>query len=393
MSRFARRSDPPNRSIQRVELTDGHLTLRLVLVVVLLLVAVLAFGAAVNQLLTAKSGWQEIDPTGSESGIAQEFVLFYYLDQDADREGKAVSALYGDTLERAYRALSNEELEGTVNLASLNRQPNTPLTVDPLLHAAFETVESSGCRLPYFAPLMGLYDSLFSCTYDQEAELFDPARSQPQAEFAAEIAAFAADPEAVRVECLPEGKLRLLVSPEYLAYAQENEVESLVDFGILRNAFLCDAVADALGEQGYDDGYISSFDGYSRVLCAEEFGLNVFDRVDGQTSQMGTVTYTGPAALVSCRSFPILEMDQRNYYVYSDGAVRPPYLNERGLLHAAAGSLSVLSRQESVAALALQVLPAFAGEEEAFPALSQLSWVSGRDGQLQLHGPDFLPTE
>ncbi|MGM9605527.1 MAG: hypothetical protein ACI3XG_10755 [Faecousia sp.] len=392
MSRYARRRDPAVRPKKKVELQEGNITLRLLCVGVAIVVAALAFGAVINGLVSTQTGWQEIEPANPETGIAQDFLLCYNIgqsDQAASAELKAVSAHYSEALDHAYRVLSNVEQEPYVNLYTLNRQPNTDITVDPLLYEAFSQVEASGSRLPYFAPLTEQYFSLFACTYDEEAEKFDPARSEEVAQFAQEIAAFANDPEAVQVKLLPDCQLRLEVSEEYLAYARENGLESFVDFGFLLNAFLCDAVADTLEEQGYVNGYLASFDGYTRALCSEEFGLNVFDRVEGQTRQLGTVLYDGPAAIVSCRSFPILDKDSVIYYTYSDGTVLAPYLNEQGRLHTAAASLSTLSKSDSVAALALRTLAAYAGEDSTFSALDEVSWVSGANQQIALHGTDF----
>ena len=396
MSRYARRRDPAVRPKKKVELQEGNITLRLLCVGVAIVVAALAFGTVVNNLLRTQTGWQEIEPANPETGIAQDFLLCYnigHTDQAASAELKAVSAHYSEAMDHAYRVLSNVEQTPYVNLYTLNRQPNTDITVDPLLYEAFALVEQSGSRLPYFAPMTEQYQSLFACTYDEEAEKYDPSRSEEVAEFAQEIAAFANDPKAVQVKLLPDCRLRLEVSGEYLAYAQENEVESFVDFGIALNAFLCDAVADSLEERGFVNGYLTSFDGYTRVLCVDEFGLNVFDQVEGQTRQLGTVIYDSPASIVSCRSFPILDKDSAIYYTYSDGTVLAPYLNDQGRLQAAVASLSTLSGEDSVAALALRTLAAYAGEDGTFPALDDLSWVSGANQQITLHGPAFRLAE
>ena len=396
MSRYARRRDPAIRPKRKVELQEGHITLRLLCVGVSIVVAALAFGVAINNLISAKPGWQQIEPANPETGIAQDFLLCYNIgasDQAASDELKAVSAHYSQAMDHAYRVLSNVELENDVNLYTLNSQPNTAITVDPLLYEAFALVEASGSRLPYFAPLMQQYDSLFACTYDEEAEKFDPDRSEAVAEFAREIAAFAGDAASVQVQLLPDCQLRLEVSQDYLAYARENEVESFVDFGIALNAFVCDAVADSLAGMGYENGYLTSFDGYTRALCADEFGLNVFDRAEGQTCQLGTVLYNSPASIVSCRSFPILDKDAVIYYTYSDGTILAPYLNDQGRLHAACASLSTLSQEESVAALALRTLAAYAGEDDTFPTLEDLSWVSGANQQITLHGTAFRLAE
>lgn len=387
MSREARRREPALRPKTRLEVSDSHLSIRVVCVVVAIVVAALAFGAVINGLLSAPAGWQQIEAVNSKTGIDQEFLLCYNLgqtEQDASVEKKAVAALYTQLLDGAYRVLSNTQQESEINLYTLNHQPNTALTVDPLLYGALQTLEESGSRLPYFAPLMTTYQNYFQNIYEDAGEQYE--------QFRREIAAFAMDSDAVQVKLLPENTVRLEISPEYLDYARENEVEHFLDFGILLNAFLCDAVAQGLEEQGYVNGYVTSFDGYARSLCAEQLGLNVFDLVEGTAAQLGTVTYTGPGSLVSCRSFPILEQDSVNYFTCSDGTILAPYLNDQGQLHAAAASLSTFD-QGTAAALALRTLAAYAGEDDTFAALDDLSWVSGANGQITLHGQAFQLAE
>lgn len=392
MSRNARRREPALRPKTKLELNEGHFSLRLVGVAVFIAIAALAFGIGINDLLRTQTGWQQVEASASKTGIAQEFALCYNIGQtetDAKAELRGVSACYSETLDRAYRVLSNTPREGYVNLSDLNAQPNTAIAVDPLLYAAFQTVEASGSRLPYFAPLLGQYWSLFACANDQEAESFDPDRSEEAAQFAAEVAGFAQDPEAVQVKLLPGNTLRLEVSPAYLDYARENELDSFVDLGLLLNAFICDAVADALEAGGYTNGYVTSFDGFTRALCKEEFGLNVFDLKEGSPAQLGTALYDGPGTVVSCRAFPVLYQDEGNYFTYSDGTVVPPYLNHRGRLHAACASLNTFSSSHSAGALALLTLAAYAGEDSGFPTLEAVSWVSGENGQIHFHGEDF----
>ncbi len=392
MSRHARKSDPALRRPERIELNQGNLSLRLIGLGIAILVAVLAFTYGVTSLLGTETGWQQISPVGNKISIAQGFILSYEIgktEQDAGAEMKGLSAVYSEALKHSSQVLSTQEFEDTANLYTLNTQPGQPVTVDPLLYEAFQEIEASGSRLPYLAPVFGQYVNLFTSGYDEAAVEFDPDRSTEAAQYVAEIAAFAANPDQVQVKLLPDCELILEVSPEYLAYAAENGITQFVDLGMLFNAFVCDAVADALVERGYTNGFLSSYDGYSRILCAQEFGLNVFDRAEDKPVQLAVAKYTGPAAIVSCRSFPILEKDQMNYYTYSDGTVRGPYLNEAGLPRAASTSLSVGAEQGKAAELALRTLAAYAGEDPTFAVLSDLSWVSAQNGEVSTNGALF----
>lgn len=396
MSRDARRKDPAPQPKIKLELREGHYTLRLICVGVALLVAALAFASVLNSPTQVKSGWQQIMPQDSVTPAGQEFLLCYNLgqtEQKPEQELNDLVACYTGLLDQGYRVLSNTEQTDCVNLRTLNQQPNTALAVDDILYNALKTWEASSSRLIYFAPLMERYYSLFASTYDHEAEEFDPTHSQEAADFAREIAAFATDPEAIQLKLLPQNTVRLEISPEYLAYAREHQVDSFLDMGIALNAFLCDVVAEGLTREGFENGYVTSFDGYTRAMCADEFALNVFDRVDGQARQLGTVLYHTPGAVVSCRAFPVLEGDVVNYFTYSDGTVRAPYLNDRGELHCAAASLNTFSPTLSAGVLALRTLAAYAGEDSTFADLEDLSWAAGENQQIILHGDAFTLPE
>ena len=208
-------------------------------------------------------------------------------------------------------------------------------------------------------------------------------------EYVRELAAFANDPTMVQVTLLPENRVRLDVSEEYLAYAEENELTTFVDFGYLLNAFLCDAAADALAENGYTGGIISSFDGYVRALCDEELAVSLYDLVDGKIVRTGEAVYHGPAALVVCRSFPLNPQEQLTYHCYADGSLRAPYIGRDGLLRTAASSLTALDRQGSAASLALKAAEAFATETLDETMLEGLSYIVTDNGEIHTTGSDF----
>lgn len=392
MSRYARRNDPPVRRKERVELDEGKIPLRLLLVGIAILVAALAFGSAISNLLTVPTGWQEIEAANPQTGIAQEFVLNYNIGQggmSASAELKSVSAAYTTALEDAYRVLSNVELEHYTNLYTLNRHPNETLTVDEALYAALETMERSGSRMLYYAPVWEQYQSLFACSYDEEAEKFDPYRSPDVAAFAAEIAKYAADPASVQLKLLGNQQVCLEVSPEYLAYADENGVESFVDFGMLLNAFLCDAAADSLVQRGHTNGFVSSRNGFNRVLSQDEFGMNLIDREAGKPVSIGSAHYSGPAAVVGFRSFQAQEQEAEYYFTYSDGTVIAPYIGTDALPHSAAAGLIAGTKEGSAAELAIAAYSAFASNsiEENLPG--EISYITIQNGQYSIHGDLF----
>ena len=392
MSRNARRREPYVPGKERLEVSQEHMTLRLLGLGAALLVAALAFGYAINNMLQAPAGWQTVEAGSSKTGITQYFTLNYNFGAaggNATKERKAVSAIYTQALDHAYLVLSSREDAQDAGLAALNASPNREITVDPLLYAALRTVEEGGTRQLYFAPLREQYNSLFTADTDEAAEEWDPYLTESVGEYVRELAAYANDPAMIQVTLLPGNRVRLDVSEEYLAYAEENELTTFVDFGYLLNAFLCDAAADALAEKGYTDGILSSFDGYVRALCDEELAVSLYDLVDGKIVRTGEAVYHGPAALVVCRSFPLNPQDQLTYRCYADGSLRAPYIGWDGLLRTAAASLTALDRQGSVALLALKATEAFAAETLDETMLEGISYIVTDNGEIHTTGSDF----
>lgn len=387
--RAPRRYDPIVPKIQRVELDEGHLLVRIIALVAAVGLAVGAFVYLISTLLTPQTGWQAVDPTNSMTGCASQFLMSYDIGSSgsASAEYKQVSLCFTETADSAYLALSNVPCNQVLNLYLLNQFPNQKLTVDPMLYRALETIQASGSRIIYFAPLFSQYQSVYLCEIDSDAEKFDPYLSEDVMEYVREVAAFAASPDCVQVNLLGDCQVELFVSDAYLAYAEENEIDAFVDFGWLKNAFIIDEVSEALISRGLTKGSISSFDGFSRVMGEEAYSVNLFGRPEGEPVMLATINYTGPKSIVSFRAFPAIEKDAQNYYSYASGVVRGPYIAADGLFKSAAENLTVFSQNQSCAALAIAALNVFAADtldEGHLPV--GISWVRSSGNQILVSG-------
>lgn len=380
--RYARRHDPVVPKIERVELTEGNMTLRLIGVGIAIAVAVAALGYAINSLLTPQIGWQEMDASGSKTGFATQFTLYYDVQSTLDY--RKVSTAYTETGDAAYRALSTHPEENVGNLFRLNTNPNQVVEIDPILyHALWELADS---RLLFYAPIWEQYNSLYQCTEDLDAEKFDPAFSEGVREFVEEAAAFVSNPEAVRIE-LREGCTAILhVSETYLSFAEENGLEVFADFGSLKNAFLLDAIADEFANRDLTRAALSSFAGFSRLLSDSEFALDLFEPKE----HMANVTYEGPRAVVSLRRFPMTAADESMYYQYADGTVRAPFVDSDGWMKDGMPNLIVLSDSLSCGALAEQAVSVFAKGSFSADDLSG-DWIYS-DGEIFSNGNSFQIT-
>lgn len=368
----------------------SHLVLRILGVGAAIAVAVAAFGYVVSTLFSRPTtGWQRIEGDVSETGCQSQYVFQYNLGKNGEAvvQNKTVSTLYSQATDDAWKALSQTEYEGSNNLFVLNANPNEPILVDPILYWALEQIGDS--RVLFRAPLYAYYVGLYHCANDADAATVDPERSEEAAAYAASLAFYAESAEDISLELLGEGRAVLRVSQRYLDFAKENELESLVDFGWLHNAFVLDYTADLLTSRGYPDGTISSFDGFTRSLSEDAFSVNLYSQVEGKPRQVAAAHFTGPMAQVYFRMLPLHELDGGNYYTYEDGTVKGPYVGADGLLHTACDSLLLLSDSQSCAALALQGLPVYAADEFTESALAEMNWVSTQGTVIHHGGTGF----
>ena len=359
--------------------------------------AAIAYGFLL--LVAGDKGWREIEGASGEVSAAGDFVLLYNVGAgavSAGTENRALSSLYKQTARKAYQLFTSDEgFEGLNNVYSLNARPNEEQVVDAALYAAFEQLSAYKSRALYLGAIYEFYDDIFLTTDDAYAQEFDPRRSSETAEYYSRIAAFANDPASIELELLGEGRVRLQVSAEYLAFAQENGITKLIDFTWMKNAFIADYLAGEIASQGYTLGCLSSYDGYTRSLSENEsYALNIYDR--------GTIAavmeYREPTATVTLRSYPMNGMDARRFYEYRNGEGRTPYMGADGLDHAAIADLMVYSRTKGCAEILLSILPLYVSERFDSARLGELPsaglysvWCE--EDRLCYTEPDILFTE
>lgn len=380
MSRTARDNRPNLKPVTKVKLDERYARVRLALVVLLVLIAAAAFAYGVFSYFQQEPGWVEIGAdSGSGGTCGDEFVFLYELgagEFSATAEKKALTLLYTQATEQAYQLFNADTgFEGIHNVYTLNRHPNEVLDVDEALYDAFSLLKSYENRNLYLAPLYARYDDLFSCNDDGQTDDFDPYRSSAVAAEYQELAAYAADPNQVDVQLLGGGKVRLFVSEEYLAYAEENGITDFIDFFWMKNAFLLDFLADRLTENGYTHGTLSSYDGFSRNLDDRNmtYSLNLYDRVGQAVYEAAVLEYSGARSFVSLRDHKMTWMDDRHYYEYADGETRSSYVDiQDGRCRSAVPDLTAYSAQMGCAQLLLEVTPLYIADDLDVAALNAL---------------------
>ncbi|MGN0370076.1 MAG: hypothetical protein ACI4EW_05975 [Butyrivibrio sp.] len=380
MGRTSKDNRPNLKPVVKVELNEKNTKIRFIIVVVLIAIAAGAFAYGTYSCINVDPGWTQIEVSSGEgASLSDQFVLLYDLgagDSSAMSEKKALSSLYSDTLGAAYKNFNSDTgFDGVNNVYRLNRHPNEEMVVDEVLYKAFELLQSYNNRNIYLAPVYEQYDDMFYCNDDVETYDYDPYQNSDIASEYEKIASYAADSSQVDMILLGDGKVKLSVSDEYLKYAEENGIQSFIDFAWMKNAFIVDYIADAMVSKGYTNGTLSSYDGFSRNLDVrnEQYRFNIYDRTGLSVYDAAIMEYTGNLSIVFLRDYKLSELDYWHYYEFSDGDTRNSYLDIKdGKCRSALPNLVSYSEKSGCAQILMEISDIYISDEFDEAALISL---------------------
>ncbi len=352
--------------ITNIEVARKNLPLRIALLILALVIAFAAFGYGISSLLTTEPGWNTIEVNSTQLNCSEDFTLNYNLgagEVSATAENKALTALYSKATEEAYQLFSNDYASDELhNIRYVNAHFNEEITVEPALHKALSAVAKANNRSIYLAPIYAAYGPLFLSESDVEAMQNDPQSNLETKAYIAEISGFANDPEMINIEILDTQKICVNVSEEYLDFIQSNEIECLLDFSWMTNAFIADYLADVLVGAGYSNGYLSSYDGFTRNLYKsdDKFALNIYHRVERDVLLPASLEYSGGCSLVALRDFPLADADRWHYYAFEDGRIESLMLDPAtGTRKSAVTTMISYSESAGCADILLSIAPLF----------------------------------
>ena len=355
---------PYVKPVKRVELSEWNVRVRMILIVVFLSIAVVAIVSGIRSVLRTEPGWQEVVAKSDQPNCSEDFVLNYDFSgsgSGATAQFKTLTALYTTACEDAFRCFSPDvQGSGSANVHDLNAHPNEIVTVDSLLYNALALAQQYQNRGIFLGGIYAEYGRIFYAETEVEAELYDPSQNAEQRAYIAELASYANDPAMIDVQLLGDNQVKLLVSEEYLACAEENEIVNFVDFGWMKNAFIADYLAQILMDNGFTNGYLASFDGFTRNLDqrGNSYSVNIFDRDSDGISMPAVLTYTAPASLVFLRDYPMGKADVWQYYAFQNGRIVNLMIDPLdGMNKAAVDSLFAYTGSQSCAEVLLQLVP------------------------------------
>ena len=377
MKRTARdnRDLPHPKPVERIELSQEHAGPRLAAAAALLLLGAGLLAYTVMGLLTPDTGWQTVQ-ADSGASCAEDFTFLYQADSSA--EAKGVASLYSDACRKAFQLFHNRmAFDGVTNVYTINRHPNEVLEVDEALYEAFAVIVGSGRRELYLGPVYERYGGVFSCEDDVQLVDFDPRLSEDVRQEYAGVLVYANDPQAVSLELLGEGRIRLNVSEAYLDWAEEEEITSFIDFSWMQNAFVADYLAGELTARGYTKGTLSSYDGFIRNLDGRDVGYTypIYHRQEDAIYPAAQMQYHGPVSLVRMRDYPLNQEEFQRYYELRTGEVRTLYLDMAdALCKSSIDTLVCCSREKGCAQILMEMIPVYIADdfrEEAVAALAE----------------------
>lgn len=376
MSKNARDNRPYIKPVTRIELPDGDFKKRWIAIAVLAAVALTALGSGLYALFSVEPGWHTVEVASKELNCSADFVFQYDFTGTGGSSTeilRQVTAVYQKAAEEAYQIFS-AETAGEGNVQALNANVNEVISVDPALYRALEQVGEEQMAHLFLAPAMTEYNRVFLSSNDTEAAIADPTRNPEMIRWLNELAAFISDREQISLELLGENRARLRVGEGYLAFAEEYGIETFLDFGWLKNAFIADFLAQALLDSGFTRGYLASFDGFTRNLDNRglDYTMNVYQRSGNDISLPARFHYDVPMALVSLRDFPQTARDRWHYYAYENGDVVTAFLDPRdGMSKTAVSTLLGYSAGKGCAEILLALIPAFVADEFSPAPLEQ----------------------
>ena len=380
MSKNSRDKRPYIRPATSLELNQSNVKLRWILVCVLFLIAIVAFGIGLFQSLETEPGWQDIAVASGKTNCGAEFVLMYDFSEagaGATQLNKQLSTDYSKFCEDAYAIFSpNYAEEGIQNVRFVNASVNQQVSVHPVLYEAFELLNRYGNRSIFLAPVYVEYDRVFLSESDPEAEERDPNKNPEVRAYIDEMMAYSSDEEMISLELLGNNQVRLNVHEEYLEFARKNGIEEFIDFGWMTNGFTIDYLADQLVAAGYTNGYLASYNGFTRNLVQKDqsFRQNLFDLQGRDIIMPAVIDYSGQMSLVCLRNFPLHDLDQWSTYVYGDGSTVTSLIDAAdGFNKGAASSFLGYSKDYGCAELMLNLIPVYLTDNIRTEAVAELA--------------------
>ena len=256
------------RPVQRVPLEETPRRWRVIALAAALVIAGLALFIALRTLTRVDSGWQQLQADTADGPVAS---VALWADLGAGEasplsERRALTTVYSRAARELYTLFTPYEIvSGVQNLWWINHHPEEELEVDARLYRALRLAADAGGEI-FLGPVYALGDSVYFSSSDGDASQADPRLDGASAEAVAAFLPLLSSREHISLRFPVENTVCLHISPELRAMAEEYGVDRFLDFGWMTDAFLTDALAEALLSAGFTRAALVSPDGFIRLL-------------------------------------------------------------------------------------------------------------------------------
>jgi hypothetical protein len=345
---------------------------------IIIIAAVLVVAAAitltvvlVNNNKSAEKGWQKITATGVDESLSKLFIFEYDVTDETDID--KLSRAYGDALKRAYAIFSPEAQSddssdaAIVGLGALNLSAGVPISVSEELYNALELVKADSTRSVFLGPIYERYRHVFSAISPSAAVSIDPTKNEYEARVCESIASLASDGNNIYYDLTQNNTVVLYVSAEYQELLDTIGTHNYLDFGWMRDAFIVDSIANSLTFDGYTNGTIASYSGFTRNLDTdeEEYTFGLYDLFRGSVYLASSVSYKGAISTVTYKTFAMNNIDKQFLCEYSNGDVTHGYIDRTTGQPINASDMMVFhSKTKSCAEIAVETAHCFITAEE-----------------------------
>lgn len=324
---------------QNYTLSTKHFKLRMVAFILVLIVAVGAFGYGFSNMGKMEPGYYEITESADKEALlyGNGITLTYLFTGESDaikEEKNRVEAAYSAALNRAYKLLdADNHYEGYQNIAVLNENVGQDVEVSDELYAilkdAYEkTLERQGYNM---------FAGAFYAHWNEILILEEPAEFDPllQDEEAGRLSALAEkmntqDNFALAFSEDGTNRVRLEVSQDYIDFCRENEEKEVyIDLNLLHDAYLMEIVVSALENAGYSDGFMTTDSGLTVSLSGLKGGEYSFYSLKGNAvSSMLMIAAEQGSVFSEFRNFAFSADEDCFYTLAKDGELyyRSPYV-------------------------------------------------------------------
>lgn len=339
------------KSNQKIEYTSKHLNLRKVLFIIFLLIALFSFGIAIKSLLSWQTGYREIE---SEGYYSDEIQLQYYLENKA--QYVKVKNIYNESCKEIYQLLDESQIyDGIYNIAYINSNPNQKIKVDDKLYNCLALLQKYNNKSIMLAPIYELYKGIFGCNEDYQLVDYDPLLNEEIAQYVKEVLNYINDENHIQLKLYDDNYVELYVSEQYQKFAEDNGINSYLDFYWIKNSFVVDYVAQQLINEGFNQGFISCHNGYCRFLSGNQVTYHYYDELDDDIRLVADIEYSEPTASVQYRNYRLFDYDFMANYTLENGEKRTCYIDEKdGLSKTSLSSLTVYSHDDNCSTLLLK---------------------------------------